>query len=208
ILHLNGYKIANPTIFARIPRTELEAFLVGCGHRPYWFEGGFDGAATDAVHRRFGELLDEVLDEIDRIRREAAAGALTTRPAWPMIVLQTPKGWTGPREIDGQPIENTYRSHQVPMKDVRGNSEYTELLEEWMRSYRPEELFDDAGRVRDHIRALNPRGGRRMSANPHTNGGQLTRDLVLPDFRTYAVRVDTPGATVAEATRVLGDWLA
>ncbi|MFW5899272.1 MAG: phosphoketolase, partial [Jiangellaceae bacterium] len=158
--------------------------------------------------RRFGALLDEVLDEIGRIRQEAAAGTHSGRPAWPAIVMQTPKGWTGPREVDGRPIENTYRSHQVPMKDVRGNPEYTKLLEEWMRSYRPEELFDDEGRVRDHIKALNPRGGRRMSANPHTNGGELTRDLRRLDYREHAVQFDKPGATVAEATQVLGNWLA
>ncbi|AYY14248.1 phosphoketolase family protein [Actinobacteria bacterium YIM 96077] len=208
ILHLNGYKIANPTLFARIPREELEAFMVGNGYRPYWFEGGFDGEDTLSVHQRFAALLDEVLDEIRTIRDDAATGARMTRPAWPAIIFKTPKGWTGPKEIDGQQVENTYRSHQVPMNHVRGNAQYTELLEQWMRSYRPDELFDGNGRPVQDLRRLNPAGDRRMSANPHANGGVLTRDLVLPDFREQAVDVPTPGGSVAEATRVLGDWLA
>jgi xylulose-5-phosphate/fructose-6-phosphate phosphoketolase len=208
ILHLNGYKIANPTIFARIPREELEAFLVGNGHRPYWFEGGFDGEDSASVHQRFAALLDDVMDEIASIRDDAAAGRRTSRPAWPAIVFKTPKGWTGPREVDGVQVEDTYRSHQVPMNHVRGNAEYTKLLRDWMLSYRPEDLFDQDGRLRADIRELNPAGTRRMSANPHANGGELTRDLVLPDYRPHAVSVPTPGGTVAEATRVLGNWLA
>jgi xylulose-5-phosphate/fructose-6-phosphate phosphoketolase len=208
ILHLNGYKIANPTIFARIPRDELEAFLVGNGHRPYWFEGGFDDEDAASVHQRFAALLDEVLDEIAHIRSDADSGTGNARPAWPAIVFKTPKGWTGPAEIDGVQIENTYKSHQVPMNHVRGNEGYTKILEEWMRSYRPEELFDEDGRPVELVRDLNPAGKRRMSANPHANGGELTRDLILPDFRAHAVQIPTPGGAVAEATRVLGNWLA
>ncbi len=208
ILHLNGYKIANPSVLARIPREELESLMRGYGYRPYWFEGGFDGEDHAAVHARFAGLLDEVVDEITAIKQSARDGGLDERPSWPMIVFKTPKGWTGPREIDGVQVEDTYHSHQVPMNHVRGNAAYTKVLDEWMRSYRPEELFDDDGRLRADIRALNPRGQRRMSANPHTNGGVLTRDLRLPDFRAHAVDVPTPGGSVAEATRVLGGWLA
>jgi xylulose-5-phosphate/fructose-6-phosphate phosphoketolase len=208
ILHLNGYKIANPTVLDRIPREELEALMVGYGHKPYFFDGGFDGEDPMRAHERFAELLDEVLDEIAAIRAAAAEGSLDGRPRWPMIVFRTPKGWTGPREVDGVPVENTWRSHQVPMSHVRGNEEYRRLLEEWLRSYRPEELFDEDGRIVPAIAANNPRGTRRMSANPHTNGGLLTRALRLPDFREYAVDVPSPGGAVAEATRVLGTWIA
>ncbi|WP_051426756.1 phosphoketolase family protein [Jiangella gansuensis] len=209
ILHLNGYKIANPTVLARIPRAELESLMVGYGHTPYWFDGGFDDEDPIDIHRRFATLLDEVLDHIAAIRAEAADNGRTDhRPPWPMIVFRTPKGWTGPREVDGHQVEDTYRSHQVPMSAVRGNEEYTRLLESWMRSYRPEELFDDDGRLRADLRELSPSGTRRMSANPHANGGLLTRDLTLPDFRRHAVQVPVPGGTVAEPTRVLGVWLA
>lgn len=205
ILHLNGYKIANPTVLDRIPREELEALMVGYGHRPYFFEGGFDDEDPAQVHRRFAALLGEVLDEIARIRAEAQDH--TQRPRWPMIVFRTPKGWTGPKEVDGLPVTGTWRSHQVPMAAVRGNATYTRLLEEWMRSYRPQELFDKDGRVSAQVARNNPTGARRMSANPHANGGLLTSDLDLPDFREYAVDVPSPGGAVAEATRVLGTWL-
>ncbi|TDD68498.1 phosphoketolase family protein [Jiangella aurantiaca] len=208
ILHLNGYKIANPTVLARIPRGELEALLTGYGHTPYWFEGGFDDEDHLSVHRRFATLLDQVLDHIATIQRDARDGTLRERPAWPVVVFKTPKGWTGPHEVDGHLVENTYRAHQVPMSAVRGNKEYTRLLEQWMRSYRPEELFDDDGRLRPDLRELSPSGPRRMSANPHANGGVLTDDLRLPDFRAYAVDVPVPGGVVAEPTRVLGEWLA
>ncbi|WP_129664458.1 phosphoketolase [Phytoactinopolyspora endophytica] len=207
ILHLNGYKIANPTVLARIPREELESLLVGYGHRPYWFEAGFDDEKPDEVHRRFATLLDDVFDDIATIRHEAREDSSSTRPAWPMIVFKTPKGWTGPAQVDGLPIENTWRSHQVPMGDVRGNDEHTVMLESWMRSYRPEELFDENGALREEIARLNPVGDRRMSANRHANGGLISRDLKLPDFRDYAVDVPSPGAVNAEATRVLGGWL-
>ncbi|MFK5689358.1 phosphoketolase [Ornithinimicrobium sp. LYQ92] len=207
ILHLNGYKIANPTILDRIPREELEALMVGYGHRPYFFEGGFDDEDPARAHQRFAALLADVLEEIASIRAQARDGRLTARPRWPMIVFRTPKGWTGPREVDGLPVEGTWRSHQVPMAAVRGNEDYTRRLEEWMRSYRPDELFDGVGRISSLVARNNPVGTRRMSANPHANGGMLTRDLDLPDFRRYAVPVSTPGHAVAEPTRVLGTWL-
>ncbi|MAM55080.1 MULTISPECIES: phosphoketolase family protein [Actinomycetes] len=208
ILHLNGYKIANPTIFDRIPRQELESLLVGYGHKPYFFEGGFDDEDITNTHRRFARLLAQVLDEVVDIRARAADGRLTERARWPMIVFRTPKGWTGPQEVDGLPVENSWRSHQVPMSAVRGNEEYTRLLESWMHSYRPEELFGPEGRIMDLVAQNNPVGTRRMSANPHANGGLLTRDLDLPDFRDYGVDVPVPGGATVEATRVLGGWVA
>ncbi|KAB7743563.1 phosphoketolase [Nostocoides sp. F2B08] len=208
ILHLNGYKIANPTVLDRIPREELEALMVGYGHKPYVFEGGFDDEDPAHTHQRFAALLDEVLEEIASIRARARDGGLDGRPRWPMIVFRTPKGWTGPEEVDGLPVEGTWRSHQVPMAAVRGNEEYTRLLESWMRGYRPEELFDENGRIVPLVAANNPHGLRRMSANPHANGGVFTRDLDLPDFRDYCVEVPAPGGATAEPTRRLGDWLA
>jgi xylulose-5-phosphate/fructose-6-phosphate phosphoketolase len=208
ILHLNGYKIANPTVLDRIPRDGLEALMVGYGHKPYFFEGGFDAEDPRDTHQRFAALLDEVLQEIATIRTQARDGGLEGRARWPMIVFRTPKGWTGPEEVDGLPVEGTWRSHQVPMAAVRGNEEYTRLLESWMRSYRPEELFDENGRIVPLVAANNPKGQRRMSANPHANGGVLTRDLDLPDFRDYCVEVPAPGGATAEPTRRLGDWLA
>ncbi|NED95517.1 phosphoketolase family protein [Phytoactinopolyspora alkaliphila] len=207
ILHLNGYKIANPSLLARIPRSELEALMTGYGHKPYWFEGGFNGEKPADAHRRFAALLDDVLDEIATIRDEARTDTTSTRPAWPMIVFKTPKGWTGPVEVDGSPVEDTWRSHQVPMSAVRGNEEHTGKLADWMLSYRPEGLFDEEGRLRAEIAELNPVGQRRMSANPHANGGLISKDLRLPDFRAHAVEVSPPGSVNAEATRVLGNWL-
>jgi xylulose-5-phosphate/fructose-6-phosphate phosphoketolase len=208
ILHLNGYKIANPTLLARIPEQELIALLEGYGHRPILVTGGFDGEEPAAVHQRFAAALDEALDEIREIQhraREEKAGQ--SRPRWPMIVLRTPKGWTGPKEVDGLPVEGTWRSHQVPMTDVRDNPDHLGLLEEWMRSYRPDELFDERGALASELAALPPTGTRRMSATPYANGGVLLSDLVLPDFRRYAVEVDKPGTTTSEATRVLGAFL-
>jgi xylulose-5-phosphate/fructose-6-phosphate phosphoketolase len=203
ILHLNGYKIASPTVLARIPRDELRALLEGYGHRPYFVEG--DDPAT--VHQALAATFDAVIEEIHRIQKEAREGGATERPAWPMIVLKTPKGWTGPKEIDGKPVEGTWRSHQVPMGEVRTNQKNREILEIWMRSYRPEELFDERGALIPELAALPPRGTRRMSANPVTNGGELLRELRLPDFRDYAVEVPTPGTTTSEPTRVLGTYL-
>ena len=207
VLHLNGYKIANPTVLARIPEEELVSLFEGYGYRPLLVTGGFDGEEPAEVHQRFAAGLDEALDEIAQIQRTARAGNTEGRPRWPMIVLRTPKGWTGPKEVDGLPVEGTWRSHQVPMTDVRDNPEHLGVLEEWMRSYGPEELFDEEGRLVPDLAALPPRGERRMSANPSANGGKLLRELVLPNFRDYAVDVPAPGTTRREATRVLGAFL-
>jgi xylulose-5-phosphate/fructose-6-phosphate phosphoketolase len=203
ILHLNGYKIANPTVLARIPREELTALMEGYGHTPYYVEG--DDPAS--VHQQLAATLDVVTDEIREIQRRAREEGVTERPRWPMIVFRTPKGWTGPAEIDGLPSEGTWRSHQVPMSEVRTNAEHRAILEQWMRSYRPAELFDDQGRLVPELADLPPTGDRRMSANPVANGGELLRELVLPDFRDYAVDVPSPGATISEATRVLGTFI-
>jgi xylulose-5-phosphate/fructose-6-phosphate phosphoketolase len=203
VLHLNGYKIANPTVLARIPESELVALLEGYGYRSVLVTGGFDGEDPLAVHERFAAALDEVLDEISELKQRGDGA----RPRWPMIVLRTPKGWTGPKEVDGLPVENTWRSHQVPIAEARENDEHRRLLEEWMRSYRPEELFDDNGAPVAELLELAPRDERRMSANPSANGGILLRDLLLPDFRDYAVDVHAPGKTLSEAARVLGGFL-
>lgn len=205
ILHLNGYKIANPTVMSRIPERELIALMEGHGHRPLVVAG--DDPAD--VHRQLSAALDDALDDIGQIQAEARGnGRAADRPRWPMIILRTPKGWTGPETVDGLPVENTWRSHQVPISDVRDNPDHLRLLEEWMRSYRPDELFDDDGALISDLAALAPTGERRMSANPHTNGGAVLRDLVLPDFRAYGVEVPAPGNGHSEATRVLGRYLA
>ena len=207
ILHLNGYKIANPTVLARIPEHELVSLLDGYGHRPLLVTGGFDGEEPLAVHERFAATLDEALDEIDRIQTAARENGLRERPRWPMLVLRTPKGWTGPKHVGGFPVEDSWRSHQVPLAHVRGDPEQLAALEEWMRSYRPEELFDDSGALAPELAELAPAGERRMSATPHANGGLLLRDLDMPDFRDYAVEVGGPGTGATEATRVLGAFL-
>jgi xylulose-5-phosphate/fructose-6-phosphate phosphoketolase len=203
ILHLNGYKIANPTVLARIPEHELVALLEGYGHTPHLVTGD----DPQLVHQALAAALESCLDEIAAIQAAARAGQVAERPRWPMIVLRTPKGWTGPAEVDGLPVEGTWRAHQVPLANVRQNPEHLAQLEAWMRSYRPEELFDEHATLRPEIAALSPAGERRMSANPHANGGELLKDLLLPDFRGYAVEVPAPGATHAEATRVLGGFL-
>jgi xylulose-5-phosphate/fructose-6-phosphate phosphoketolase len=203
ILHLNGYKIAGPTVLARIPRGELEALLRGYGYAPHFVEG--DDPST--MHELMASTLDEVLDEIRRIQEDARANGFRRRPTWPMIVLRSPKGWTGPKVVDGKPVEGTFRAHQVPMGEMATRPEHVRLLESWMKSYRPEELFDAGGRLRAELAELAPCGLRRMSANPHANGGGLLRDLRLPDFRAYAVAVPAPGAVNAEATRVQGALL-
>ncbi len=206
ILHLNGYKIANPTVLARIPRDELMELMRGYGYRPILVEG--DEPMT--MHRVMANALDDAIDEIRSIQSRARATNKSddaTRPAWPMIVLATPKGWTGPKEVDGLPTEGSFRSHQVPLAALAENPEHLRELEKWMRSYRPEELFDETGRLRDQLAALAPHGERRMGANPHANGGLLLRDLKLPDFRAYAVPVEKPATTFTEATRVLGTLL-
>jgi xylulose-5-phosphate/fructose-6-phosphate phosphoketolase len=203
ILHLNGYKIANPTVLARIPREELESLFVGYGYKPYWVEGS-DPAD---VHQQMAATLDSCIAEIREIQRDARENGNLERPAWPMIVMKTPKGWTGPKEVDGQKTEDYWRSHQVPMADLAGNPDHIRVLEDWMKSYHAEELFDENGRLTLELRALAPEGDRRMGANPHANGGLLLRELRMPDFRDYAVEVKKPAQTTAEATRVLGDFL-
>ena len=203
VLHLNGYKIANPTILARIPEAELRALMEGYGYAPRFVSG--DDPAT--VHQKLAATLDEIADEIAAIQRAAREDGVTDRPAWPMIVLRTPKGWTGPKVVDGRPAEGTFRAHQVPLSGLRDNPEHLAQLEAWMRSYRPEQLFGDDGALRPELAALAPTGDRRMGANPHANGGLLLRDLELPDFRGYAVDVPAPAGTSSEATRVLGTWL-
>jgi xylulose-5-phosphate/fructose-6-phosphate phosphoketolase len=203
ILHLNGYKIANPTVLARIPEEELTELLSGCGWEPYLVAG--DDPVH--VHQQLAATLDHVVAEIDAIHHRARVDHDYSRTRWPMIVLRTPKGWTGPKVVDGLPVEGTWRAHQVPLMNVREKPEHLAALESWMRSYRPDELFDDAGRPRTDVIDWLPRGARRMGANPNANGGQLLRDLELPDHRGYAVDVPSPGSLVSEPTRVLGEYL-
>jgi xylulose-5-phosphate/fructose-6-phosphate phosphoketolase len=203
VLHLNGYKIANPTVLARISEPELRALLEGYGHAPRFVTGD----DPETVHQALAAELDGALDEIAEIQRVARAGEAAERPRWPMIVLRTPKGWTGPKEVDGEPAEGNWRSHQVPLAKLAESAEHLRQLEEWMRSYRPEELFDEQGRPRDDALAPAPAGERRMGANPHANGGLLLRNLRLPDFRDYAVDVPAPGQGSSEAMRVLGVYL-
>jgi xylulose-5-phosphate/fructose-6-phosphate phosphoketolase len=203
VLHLNGFKIANPTVLARIPSAELRALLEGYGYAPRFVEG--DEPA--AMHRLMAATVEEVMQEISEIQRRAREQGEVGRPRWPMIVLRTPKGWTGPETVDGLPAEGSFRSHQVPLADLAANPEHLAQLEEWMRSYRPQELFDEQGALREELAALAPEGERRMGANPHANGGLLLRELELADFRDYAVEVPAPTATSSEPTRVLGGFL-
>ncbi|CAN5220037.1 phosphoketolase family protein [soil metagenome] len=208
ILHLNGYKIANPTVLARIPEDELRSLMIGYGHKPHFFEVEDDKAAEGEhadAHRRFAALLDTVLDEIAEIK--AGAPESDTRPAWPMIVFRTPKGWTGPDYIDGKKTTGSWRAHQVPLANARDTPEHLQVLADWLGSYRAQELFDENGTLDPAIAALAPAGTLRMSDNPHTNGGLMLKDLRLPDFRKYGVDVPAPGATLGEATKVLGGWL-
>ena len=202
ILHLNGYKIAGPTVLARIPHDELAALLCGYGYAPHFVEGN-DPAQ---MHQLMATALDKAVAEIARIQRDARTNGFKGRPCWPMIVLRSPKGWTGPKEVDGKQTEDTFRAHQVPMGDM-SRPGHVKILEDWLHSYRPQELFDDAGRLMPELAELAPLGERRMGANPHANGGQLLRDLVLPDFRNYAVTVLQPGAVDAEATRIQGELI-
>jgi xylulose-5-phosphate/fructose-6-phosphate phosphoketolase len=203
ILHLNGYKIANPTVLDRIPSTELQALFEGYGYRPLTV----DGDEPSKVHELMAAAMDEAVREIHEIQRAARAGRATGRPRWPMIVLRTPKGWTGPKVVDGVQIEGTFRAHQVPLSNVRDDPSHLALLEAWMRSYRPEELFDDEGRTVDELRQFAPKQHRRMSANPCANAGGDARALSLPDYCDYAVAVERPGSTSSEPTRVLGGFL-
>ncbi len=203
ILHLNGYKIASPTILARISREELDALFRGYGYKPYFVEGD----DPDKVHQLMAAALDDIVKEIRQIQSEARSKGFKKRPAWPMIILRTPKGWTGPKEVDGLKTEGSWRSHQVPLANLAEHPSHLRLLEKWMKSYRPEELFDPAGKLIAQLAELAPQGNRRMGANPHANGGLLLQDLKLPDFRDYAVDVPGPGAATAEATRVTGAFL-
>jgi xylulose-5-phosphate/fructose-6-phosphate phosphoketolase len=203
ILHLNGYKIASATVLARIPRGELAELLRGCGWDPLFVEGG----DPRTMHRLMADTLDRALDVVRDVQTRARASGKAERPRWPMIVLVSPKGWTGPKTVDGKPVEGTWRAHQVPLDKVRENAEHLRLLEDWMRGYRPGELFDERGRLLSELLALAPKGEKRMGANPHANGGALLVDLELPDFRAFAVDVPKPGATDAEATRVQGRFL-
>jgi xylulose-5-phosphate/fructose-6-phosphate phosphoketolase len=202
VLHLNGYKIANPTVLARIDRAELTSLLEGYGYAPHFVEG----VDPSTMHGEMAVALDHALAQIDRVQSGARAGG-TTHPRWPMIVLVTPKGWTGPKEVDGKPAEGSFRSHQVPLAEVRTNPDHLAQLELWLRSYGPEELFDEHGSLLPELADLAPTGEQRMGANPHANGGLLLRELELPDFRDYAVEVSSPGEASSEATRVLGGFL-
>ncbi len=203
ILHLNGYKIANPTLLARIPKAELEQLLTGYGYQPHFVEGG----DPERMHQLFAATLDAALESIQAIQRQARAGGPPARPRWPMLVLRTPKGWTGPKTVDGKKTEGSWRSHQVPLTEVRTHPAHLKLLEQWMLSYRPEELFDTRGAPVAELTELPPQGHRRMGDNPHANGGLLLKDLRLPNFREYAVAVPRPGTVEGEATRVMGSFL-
>jgi len=203
ILHLNGYKIANPTVLARISHEELHSLFVGYGYKPYFVEGE-DPAL---MHQQMAATLEKVVAEIREIQRQARTGEAVRRPAWPMIILRSPKGWTGPKSVDGLKTEGYWRSHQVPIADMAGNPDHIRLLEEWMNAYRPQELFDAQGAPLPALRALAPVGVRRMGANPHANGGLLLKDLLLPDFRDYALAVPQPGSVLGEATREMGKFL-
>src|SRR5487761_1199612 len=203
ILHLNGYKINNPTVLGRMSDGELRDLFSGYGYKPYFVEGN----DPPVMHQLMASTLDTIVEEIGKIQGEARGGKKLGRPVWPMIILRTLKGWTGPKIVDGLQVEGTYRAHQVPVADPRTNPEHLRILEQWMKSYRPEELFDSQGRLVAELRELAPKSDRRMGANPHANGGLLLKDLVMPDFRDYAVPVSRPGTEVAEATRVMGQFL-
>ncbi len=203
ILHLNGYKIAGPTVLARIPRDELEALFRGYGYSPYFVEGD----DPEVMHQLMAATLDTVVTEIQRIQQDARSHGFSERPRWPMIILRSPKGWSGPESVDDKPVEGTFRAHQVPVTGFRTQPKHLEILERWMRSYRPEALFDEDGRLMPELAELAPQGERRMGANPHANGGVLLRDLRMPDFRNYAVEVSEPGLLKAEATRAQGEFI-
>jgi xylulose-5-phosphate/fructose-6-phosphate phosphoketolase len=203
ILHLNGYKIANPTMLARLPKEELESLFVGYGYKPYFVEG----SEPEAMHQLMAGTLDTVIAEIKTIQREARVHGYQQRVPMPMIILRSPKGWTGPKEVDGKKTEDYWRSHQVPFSEMVGKPEHVQLLESWMKSYQPEECFDERGKLIPELAELAPTGDRRMGANPHANGGLLLKDLKMPDFRDYAIAVTKPGTGIAESTRTLGEFL-
>jgi xylulose-5-phosphate/fructose-6-phosphate phosphoketolase len=202
ILHLNGYKIANPTVLGRLSDDELKRLFNGYGYKPYFV----DGHEPEPMHQLMAATLETVIAEIRTIQDDARSHGSTSRPIWPMIVLRTPKGWTGPKFVDGKPVEGTWRAHQVPVTDLY-KPDHLQILEDWMKSYRPQELFDEEGKLRSELAELAPKGNRRMGANPHANGGLLLKDLFIPDFREYAVNVPKPGREIAEATRILGTFL-
>jgi xylulose-5-phosphate/fructose-6-phosphate phosphoketolase len=203
ILHLNGYKIANPTILSRISHEELESLFIGYGYKPYFVEG----SDPEAMHQLMAQTLDTAIEEMKAIQQDARTNGFSKRPRWPMIILRSPKGWTGPKEVDGKKTEGFWRSHQVPFAELASKPDHITMLEEWMKSYKPEELFDETGKLIDELAELAPKGQRRMGDNPHANGGTLLRGLKLPDFRDYAAEVTKPGTTYAEATRVSGKFL-
>jgi xylulose-5-phosphate/fructose-6-phosphate phosphoketolase len=203
ILHLNGYKISSPTVLSRISHQELVDLFLGYGYEPFFVEG--DDPAP--VHQKMAQVLDDIVGKIQSIQKDARDHGFTKRPIWPMIVFRTPKGWTGPKIVDGLAVEGSFRSHQVPLAELASKPDHLKMLEAWMKSYKPQDLFDDAGRLKPELAELAPEGDRRMSSNPHANGGILLRDLRMPDFRKYAVSVPAPGAVVAEATRILGEFL-
>jgi xylulose-5-phosphate/fructose-6-phosphate phosphoketolase len=203
ILHLNGYKIAGPTVLARISHAELENLFLGYGYKPNFVEGD----DPETMHQLMAETLDRVILEIQAVQKDARQNGFSRRPQFPMIILRSPKGWTGPKFVDGLPTENSFRSHQVPLAELSTKPEHLKMLEQWLRSYKPEELFDENGRLIPELAELAPKGARRMGANPHANGGLLLEDLKLPDFRDYAVAVPKPGTVEAEATRVMGQFL-
>lgn len=203
ILHLNGYKIANPTVLARIPKEELNSLFIGYGYRPYFVEGN----DPLEMHQKMAETMDAVLKEIKTIQKAARTKKLKERPVWPMIILKTPKGWTGPKVVDGLKVEDYWRSHQVPLSEMASKPEHVQLLEQWMKSYKPEELFDKEGRFKEDLAELAPKNNRRMGANPHANGGILLKDLRMPDFRKYEIKVPSPGVVVSESAKSLGVFL-
>jgi len=203
ILHLNGYKINNPTVLGRLSDQELTSLFTGYGYKPYFVEG----EQPEAMHQLMAGTLDRMVEEIQAIQKQARLESKVSRPSWPVLILRTLKGWTGPKVVDGVPVEGTYRAHQVPLAETRTNPEHLKMLEEWMKSYKPEELFDENGKLIEELAELAPKGTRRMGANPHANGGLLLKDLVMPDFRDYAVAVPTPGSATAEATRITGNFL-
>src|SRR6266542_3562798 len=203
ILHLNGYKIANPTVLGRMTDDELTKLFTGYGWHPYFLEGH----EPALMHQLMAASLDHIVEEIHAIQNEARSEGSSALLVWPMIILRSPKGWTGPKFVDGKPVEGTWRAHQVPVADLALKPEHLKILEEWMKSYRPEELFDETGKLIPELAELAPKGDRRMGANPHANGGLLLKDLRMPDLRDYAVDVPKPGTVIAEATRVLGNML-
>ena len=203
ILHLNGYKIAGPTVLARLPHEELESLLTGYGYKPYFVEGH----EPEKMHQLMAETMERAVQEIKQFQHAARVDGVGERPRWPMIVLRSPKGWTGPKFVDGIEIEGTFRAHQVPLTELANKPEHIKILEDWMRSYKPEELFDKSGKLIAELKELAPVGNRRMGANPHANGGILLKALKLPDFKRYALQVDKPGTTDGEATRVMGAFL-